>query len=440
MTNNALLILAAAVLCNHCINNIATAYQYQHPSQSSHHFFQQQQRRHSFLLFATHKAPSSPLAGLPLSPSSPSIDNNKNNSIIIRYFYEGGQINQGRMCYIPLPPTAVAATFDTQQQQKQVTQIIIYAHQVMQVLSNDGVDIDNFYACAYDSHSQYYSNNDGGAWMPLEGAPRDVNPWKLDDVDEREELLLSEEESNTDIIAEVCDDDDDDNDINNEDDTMIFRIPNDTESPRRIDIKLFRRPRKKDDVTPLHDQQSSSSSSAASTSTIEHSSDALQIISDIPAGKLPSHGYFGIAILNPKTCENVGTLWRSAYQLNASIIYTIGSRYKVSSTDTLNVPNRIPLLELNDWTTFVETASPKGCVWVCIEMGGTPLSEFEHPKNAVYILGSEDHGVPKSVLRGCREVVSLEGVNYGSYNVAVAGSIVMYDRMIKMRKNEHIVE
>jgi hypothetical protein len=34
----------------------------------------------------------------------------------------------------------------------------------------------------------------------------------------------------------------------------------------------------------------------------------------------------------------------------------------------------------------------------------------------------------------------LEGVNYGSYNVAVAGSIVMYDRMIKMRKNEHIVE
>ena len=380
------------------------------------------------------------MAGLPLSPSSPSIDNN--NSIIIRYFYEGGQINQGRMCYIPLPPTA-AATTDTQQQQKQeVTQIIIYAHQVMQVLSNDGVDIDNFYASAYDSQYYYYSNNDGGAWMPLEGAPRDVNPWKLDD-DEREGLqLMSEEESNTNIIAEVCDDDDGDNYINNEDDTaMIFRIPNDTESPRRIDIKLFRRPRRKDDATLLHDQQSSSSSTTtASTSIIEHSSDALQIISDIPAGKLPSNGYFGIAILNPKTCENVGTLWRTAYQLNASIIYTIGSRYKVSSTDTLNVPNRIPLLELNDWTSFVETASPKGCVWVCIEMGGTPLSEFEHPKNAVYILGSEDHGVPKSVLRGCREVVSLEGVNYGSYNVAVAGSIVMYDRMIKMRKNEHIVE
>ncbi len=67
-------------------------------------------------------------------------------------------------------------------------------------------------------------------------------------------------------------------------------------------------------------------------------------------------------------------------------------------------------------------------------MGGTPLSEFVHPRNAIYILGSEDHGVPKSVVRGCREVVSLECELYGSYNVAVAGSIVMYDRMMKMRK------
>ena len=69
-------------------------------------------------------------------------------------------------------------------------------------------------------------------------------------------------------------------------------------------------------------------------------------------------------------------------------------------------------------------------------MGGTPLEEFIHPRNAIYILGSEDHGVPKAVVRGCREVVSLECVNYGSYNVAVAGSLVMYDRMVKLRRAE----
>jgi tRNA G18 (ribose-2'-O)-methylase SpoU len=116
------------------------------------------------------------------------------------------------------------------------------------------------------------------------------------------------------------------------------------------------------------------------------------------------------------------------------VLYTIGGRYKSHSADTLNVPARIPLIELDDWNSFAMWAAPKAAVWVAIEMGGTPLSDFVHPRNAIYILGSEDHGVPKSVIRGCREVVSLDSELYGSYNVAVAGSIVMYDRMTKMRK------
>jgi tRNA G18 (ribose-2'-O)-methylase SpoU len=88
---------------------------------------------------------------------------------------------------------------------------------------------------------------------------------------------------------------------------------------------------------------------------------------------------------------------------------------------------------LDDWNAFAVWAAPKAAVWVAVEMGGTPLSDFVHPRNAIYILGSEDHGVPRSVLRACREVVSLDSELYGSYNVAVAGSIVMYDRMVKMR-------
>jgi tRNA G18 (ribose-2'-O)-methylase SpoU len=44
---------------------------------------------------------------------------------------------------------------------------------------------------------------------------------------------------------------------------------------------------------------------------------------------------------------------------------------------------------------------------VAVEMGGTPLDEFEHPLDAVYLLGSEDGGLPTSVLRACHERVSL---------------------------------
>lgn len=49
-------------------------------------------------------------------------------------------------------------------------------------------------------------------------------------------------------------------------------------------------------------------------------------------------------------------------------------------------------MELDDWNSFAEWAAPKGAVWVVVEMGGTPLEEFVHPRNAIYVLGSEDHG------------------------------------------------
>ena len=89
---------------------------------------------------------------------------------------------------------------------------------------------------------------------------------------------------------------------------------------RRIDIKLFRRPK------PPSSQQR----------VKEHSSDALNALSaSIPGGKLPLSGYFGIGVIHPKTSENIGTLWRSAYQMDASVLCTIGARYKSSSTEIL---------------------------------------------------------------------------------------------------------
>eukprot|EP00966_Prymnesium_polylepis_P085538 1980378-Prymnesium_polylepis.1 len=66
-------------------------------------------------------------------------------------------------------------------------------------------------------------------------------------------------------------------------------------------------------------------------------------------------------------------------------------------------------------------------------MGGTPLDEFEHPDRAVYLLGAEDTGLPKSVVHACHQHVALPAERYESYNVAMAGSIVMYDRIAKER-------
>lgn len=140
-------------------------------------------------------------------------------------------------------------------------------------------------------------------------------------------------------------------------------------------------------------------------------------------------GYFEIGIFHTKTEQNVGTLWRSAYQLGASGIFTIGRRYKRQSSDTVNAMYHIPLRHYETFDEF-KANRPVGAVLIGVEMGGKPLSDFPHPKTAIYLLGAEDSGLPKDVLDYCTCVVSLDAINTLSYNVAVAGSIVMYSRML----------
>jgi tRNA(Leu) C34 or U34 (ribose-2'-O)-methylase TrmL len=55
-------------------------------------------------------------------------------------------------------------------------------------------------------------------------------------------------------------------------------------------------------------------------------------------------GYFEIGIYQPKHDVNIGTLWRSAYQIGASGLFLIGDiKYKHQSTDTYCATRHIPL-------------------------------------------------------------------------------------------------
>jgi tRNA (guanosine-2'-O-)-methyltransferase len=63
-------------------------------------------------------------------------------------------------------------------------------------------------------------------------------------------------------------------------------------------------------------------------------------------------GYFEIGIFHTKTESNIGTLWRSAYQMGASGIYTIGRRYQTQSSDTSKAWKRIPLRHHEQFDEF----------------------------------------------------------------------------------------
>ena len=141
-------------------------------------------------------------------------------------------------------------------------------------------------------------------------------------------------------------------------------------------------------------------------------------------------GYFGIGIFHCKTEMNVGTLWRSAAILGADFIFTIGKRYQAQSSDTVKAPRHIPLYHYKDYDDFFQHV-PYSCPVIAVELADNslPLETFVHPERCIYLLGAEDNGIPESILTRCQSTVQLIG-EY-CYNVATAGSIVMYDRAVK---------
>lgn len=143
-------------------------------------------------------------------------------------------------------------------------------------------------------------------------------------------------------------------------------------------------------------------------------------------------GYFGIGIYNSKKIHNIGTLWRSAHVLGASFIFTIQRRYELQSSDVFQSWQNIPLYNY-DSIEDLKKHLPYSCPLVGVEIckQSVPLQTFKHPQRAIYLLGAEDDGLSRAAIDQCHHVVQLPG-DY-SLNVATTGSIVMYDRVAKLK-------
>lgn len=140
-------------------------------------------------------------------------------------------------------------------------------------------------------------------------------------------------------------------------------------------------------------------------------------------------GYYGVVCYMPKHETNVGTLWRSAFLYNASFIGTVGRRYEKQPSDTPNTPLRVPLHHFSD-IDDLKAHLPYSCPLIGVELAehAVPLNKFWHPTNAIYLLGAEDYGLPPSVLAKCHKVIQIPSPKEWSMNVAVAGSIIIWDR------------
>ncbi|HLI12220.1 MAG TPA: RNA methyltransferase [Alphaproteobacteria bacterium] len=143
-------------------------------------------------------------------------------------------------------------------------------------------------------------------------------------------------------------------------------------------------------------------------------------------------GYFGIGIEGVSKPMNLGSLWRTAHAFGASFVFTIAANYRRREgerADTSKTSEQVPLYEFPDLATF---RLPDGCALVGVELldEAIELPSFPHPRRAAYVLGPERGRLSPALVARCAHLVKIP--TKFSINLALAGALVMYDRMIAL--------
>ncbi len=144
-----------------------------------------------------------------------------------------------------------------------------------------------------------------------------------------------------------------------------------------------------------------------------------------------SRGYFGLGAEGVSKSANMGALLRTGHAFGASFCFTVAAGWDARASraaDTADTPAQVPLWRFADPAAL---ALPQGCVLVGVELldEAADLPSFRHPLNAAYVLGPERSGLSAAMLARCRHVVRIP--TRFALNLAVAGALVLYDRLLQ---------
>lgn len=144
-------------------------------------------------------------------------------------------------------------------------------------------------------------------------------------------------------------------------------------------------------------------------------------------------GFFAIGAENISKQMNLGNLMRSAHAFGASFIFTVHAHYKIEglASDTSQAGQNLPYYA---WDNVDDMVFPENCQIVGIELTdeAIELPSFRHPVRAAYVLGPERGDLSPEMMARCDHIVKIP--TSFCINVAMAGAIVMYDRL-KSRGN-----
>jgi tRNA(Leu) C34 or U34 (ribose-2'-O)-methylase TrmL len=143
-----------------------------------------------------------------------------------------------------------------------------------------------------------------------------------------------------------------------------------------------------------------------------------------------------IAIINPKSPQNMGSILRAAGCYDVDAVFYTGQRYARAqkyATDTHASEQKIPVTSCEN----LQEAVPVGAKVVAVELveGATPLPHFKHPDDCFYIFGPEDGTVDQSILNWCDDIVYIP--TKGCMNLAATVNVLLYDRLAKSSTTEY---
>jgi tRNA G18 (ribose-2'-O)-methylase SpoU len=143
-------------------------------------------------------------------------------------------------------------------------------------------------------------------------------------------------------------------------------------------------------------------------------------------------GYFGIGVEGISKPMNLGSLLRSAHAFGASFAFTIGAAFDARAAAQSDTSATVASLPFHAYPDLAAFTLPHGCRLVGIELveEAIDLPSFTHPAQAAYVLGAERTDLSPELIARCDFLVRIP--TRFCVNLAIAGSLAMYDRMISL--------
>ena len=155
--------------------------------------------------------------------------------------------------------------------------------------------------------------------------------------------------------------------------------------------------------------------------------------SDRVSGR-PERGYAMVALDGPTDPVNVGHTLRAAMCFDTRLVVLANAAPAIKlgrlPTDPGRTWRHTPVLSVDN----VFDSLPYDCTTVAIELtyDAEDLVDFQHPERACYIFGPENGSLTEETLNRCDKVLKIPVTL--PLNLAATVNVILYDRMLKMRR------